>query len=200
VSASDRAPLDIALVHHSFGSPPRDGVERIVQEVGAGLRERGHRPTIFASHVAATRRSTWEGIPVVHLARLPESPLARRGFTGPLTHVPFRARALLSGGHDVVHAFSAPDALAARLWRRRVGGPVLFTCAETLGRDRLADRRLRLRLLGAAVEDSDGVLVPTEEARAALWRWLAAEAPLVDPRDGAAHERICRRLLASAER
>lgn len=200
MSASDRASLDIALVHHSFWSPPRDGVERIVHDVAVGLRELGHRPTVVSSHRAATRRSTWDGIPILHVARLPESPLARRGFTGPLTHVPFTARALLSGGHDVVHAFSAPDALAARLWRRRVGGPVVFTCAETLGRDRLADRRLRLRLLGAAVEDSDGVLVPTEEARAALWRWLAAEAPLVDPREGVAHERIYRRLLASAER
>jgi len=200
VSASDRASLDIALVHHGYRSPPENGMEQTVHDVATGLRELGHRPTILASHVAPTRRSTWEGVPVVRVARLPESPLARRGFTGPLTHVPSTARALLSRGHDVVHAFSAPDALAARLWRRRVGGPVVFTCAETLGRDRLADRRLRLRLLAAAVEDSDGLLVPTEEARRALWRWLAADAPVVESRDGAAHERLYLRLLASAGR
>jgi len=200
VSVDDRASLDVALVHHSYDAPPREGVERTVHDVAAGLRALGHRPTVLASHVATTRRSTWDGIPVVQVARLPESPLLRRGFTGPLTHVPLTLHALLSGSHDVVHSFSAPDALAAHLWGRRLARPVVFTCAETLARDRLADRRLRLRLLSAAVEDSDGVLVPTEEARTALWRWLAVEAPVVESRDGAAHERLYRRLLASAER
>lgn len=200
MSVDDRALLDVALVHHSYDASPRTGVERTVRDVAAGLRALGHRPTVLASHVASPRRSTCDGIPVVHVARLSESPLLWRGFTGPLTQVPLMLRALLSGSYDVVHAFSAADALAARLWRRRVGGPVLFTCAETLARDRLSDRRLRLRLLSSAVEDSDGVLVPTEEARTALRRWLAVEAPVVEPGDGAAHVRLYRRVLASSGR
>ncbi len=192
--------LDVALVHSSYRAPATAVVETAVHDLAAALRDRGHRPTVLTAHRALSRRPTSEEeIPVLDVARLPESPLRRRGFTGPLTQIPLILRALLSARHDVVHSFSAPDALAARLWRRRCGRPILFTCTETLSRDRLADRRLRLRLLSSAVEDSDAVLVPTDEAAAALWRWLAVEAPVVDPCDGAAHERLYRRLLAGSE-
>jgi hypothetical protein len=62
----------------------------------------------------------------------------------------------------------------------------------------VADRRLRLRLLERAVGDSDAAIAPTEECRAGLLRWLAVEAPLLEPADADAHERLYRELLRPA--
>jgi hypothetical protein len=53
-----------------------------------------------------------------------------------------------------------------------------------------------LRLLARAVDDSDAALAPTEESRAALRRWLAAEVPVIHPSDATTHERLYRELLA----
>ena len=39
------------------------------------------------------------------------------------------------------------------------------------------------------------MIVHDEEARAAAWRWLALELPVIEPSDGAEHERLYRRLL-----
>lgn len=186
MTASNAGPLKIALVHHTYGSPPSGGVERIVHEVAAGLRDAGHRPTILASHRRPTRIALEDGVQVVRVARLPEAPLRMRGFTGPLTHLPLTLRALGTGDYDVAHAFSPPDAHAALLWRRRTRRPVVFTCAEILDRSVVADGRLRLRLLGAAIERADAVLASTAASQAALDRWLALPARVMDRRDGAA--------------
>ena len=136
---------------------------------------------------------------VVGAPRLPlaDELLARRGFLVPLSHLPVLTARLLAADVDVVHAFTAEDAAAARAWRRRTGRPVVFTLTETLDRDRVADRRLRLKLLGAAVEHSDAVLVPHEAARAALHRWLAADAQVVAPADAGAHLRLYESLRPS---
>lgn len=142
-----------------------------------GLRELGHAVT------------------VVRAARAPEALLRRRGFTGPLTPIPLATLALLRGDHDVVHAFTPSDALAARLWRRARGGPVVVTVREALDRSTVSDTRLRLPLLQAAVEDADALLAASGAAQAALRRWFALEAPVVDPADAAAHAEVYRRLL-----
>jgi hypothetical protein len=141
--------------------------------LAAALRERGHPAT-------AVRARALPG----------EGWLRRRGFTGPLTPVPLQTVALLRGDYGLVHAFSATDALAARLWRRASGGPVVVTVLEVLDRGRLADTRLRLPLLQAAVEQSDVVLAASGEVRDALRRWLAVDARVVDPVDAAAHARV----------
>jgi Glycosyltransferase Family 4 len=164
--------LRVALVAHGGGAPARD--------LEATLRAAGHEAALIApAPVGAV-----------------EAALRFRGFTGPLTHVPRAFVALAQGGFDVAHAFSAPDALAAHLFRRRAGRPAVFTCAEVLDRSSVADRRLRLRLLAAAVEDSDAVLAASEAAQEALWRWMAVEAPVVAASDAAGHERVYRALLA----
>lgn len=122
--------------------------------------------------------------------------LVRRGFTEPLTHVPLLAGRLLAGGYEVVHAYAAPDVAAALLWRRLTRRPVVFTCAETLTRATLADRRLRLRLLADAVERSDAVVAPSVVARESLLRWMAVDAELIEPGDGAGHAALYRRLVS----
>jgi Glycosyltransferase Family 4 len=160
----------VALVHH--------GDEPCVDELAHALRGLGHR------------------VAVVRPRALPEGFLRGRGFTGPLTHVPQATAALLRGRFDLVHAFSPPDALAARAWRRVTHKPVVVTTLEVLERAHLADRRLRLTLLRASVEDADAVLAAGDQARDALWRWMTVEAAVVDPRDGAAQARLYLDLLS----
>jgi hypothetical protein len=109
--------------------------------------------------------------------------------------LPLTVRTLVREPYDVAHAFSPADALAGVLARELTGTPVVFTCAETLDRGRVADRRLRLWLLSRAITDSDAVTAPTEEGRAALRRWLAIEALVAEPGDAGAHERLYRELL-----
>jgi hypothetical protein len=128
-------------------------------------------------------------------ARPLDALLRRRGFAGPLTHVPLGLAGLVAGGFDVAHAFSPVDALTALAWRRVARGPAVFTCTETLGRERLADRRLRLWLLQRAVEDTDAVIASTEESRAALRRWLAVDAAVIESCAASGHERLYRELL-----
>ena len=110
--------------------------------------------------------------------------------------MPLAVGALWRGNYDIAHAFTAVDAQAALRWRHRAGRPVVFGCTEVLDRDNVADRRLRLRLLTDAVKETDAVVAYSDQAREALWRWLAVEAELLEPEDGPAHVALYRRLLA----
>jgi hypothetical protein len=127
---------------------------------------------------------------------LPETLLRKRGFSGPLTQVPGTVGRLWLGRYELVHAFSVPDAQSGLLWRRLTGRPVVFTASEVLDRGNVADRRLRLKMLAAAVEETDAALAASDPARDALSRWMAADVPLLDPHDGAGHERLYRKLIA----
>ncbi len=133
---------------------------------------------------------------MVRSRRVPDAPLRRRGFAGPLTHIPPTLAELARGDYDLAHSFSPTDAFAARAWASAVDRPVVFTCVETLTRACLADVRLRRLLLSRAVEGSDAVTVTTDSSCAALWRWMAVEAPTIEARDAAAHVGLYRKLLA----
>ena len=110
--AEGEPPLRIALVHHSFRSPPASGAERLVHDLATALSAAGHRTVVLSSHGAPSRRSLEDGVAVVRTRRLPEALLLRRGFAGPLGHVPLTVRALMTGRYDVAHAFPPVDALA----------------------------------------------------------------------------------------
>ena len=155
-----------------------------VRALDASLRDAGHLPSVLADR------------PVP----LAEAMLRRRGFTPGLTAVPAAISALLSGDFDVVHAFSPPAARAALEWRRRRGGLVVFTCEEELDRASVADRRQRLPLLRAAVEDSNAVTAPDERRRAALARWMAADSLVVADGDVDGYVGLYRERLRGAER
>jgi hypothetical protein len=200
VSGADVAPLRVALLFHDYASPSAGGTPQSVHLLAATLHARGHVPTVLAARKGLPSQSAEDGFAVVRNTRLPELPLHRRGFTGPLTHLPASYAALLTGPYDVAHAFSAADAAAALLWRRRSGRPVVFTCAEVLERAALSGERLRLRMLADAVERTDAVLATTAEGQHALARWLAAQAMLVEPGDALAHERLYRALAARRNR
>lgn len=171
-----------------------------MHDLAVGLRDLGHQPHVLSSRCGATRRSVQDGVEVTRSMSLPEGLLRSRGFTSPLTHMPLMLRFLVGGDYDLAHAFSPADAAVALFWRRLSGRPVVFTCVETLRRDGLADGRLRLSLLRAAVDDSDAVITAGEEACAALSRWLAVEAAIMEPSDARAHERLYRGLGGIAER
>jgi hypothetical protein len=162
--------LRVALLDHG-ASPAND--------IAAALREVGHDAVVLGGGGTAL-----------------DALLARRGFTTPLTHLPATFRQLAAGRYDIAHAFSPQDAYAALYWRRRSGRPVVFSCTEPIERERLADRRLRLRFLRAALEESDAVIVHDEDSRAAAWRWLSLEPPLVARGDAAALVDLYRGLIA----
>ena len=171
--------LRVALLqHHATG--PSSGEAQQVHELAQGLREQGHTATVTS---ASPQR----------IARLSEDVLRRRGFTGSLTQVPLALRALRRSDADVAHAFSVADAAAALRWKHATGRPVVFTCLEPIARAGLADRRLRLRLFGAAIEQSDAVVVPDEPAREQLLKWMAAEAIVID--DVSHHQHLYERLM-----
>jgi hypothetical protein len=174
VTAEDREPLRIALVHQSPGSG-----DAAVRELETSLRAAGHGVEVLTARSAAS-------------VRLPDKVLRYRGFATPLAPVPFAVMALRRGRFDVAHAFSPQDALAARMWRRLGGGRVVFSPPEPLRRETLADRRLSLRLLEGAIEDSDAFVVLTEPGRESVMRWLALDVPLIEPGDAAGWESIYR--------
>ena len=165
--------MRIALVH-SGGAP-----ERAARELEAALERAGHDAELV-------------GGPGLALA---ERLLGWRGFTPGLSGLPRSLRALDQGDHDVAHAFDPVAATAGLVWGRRSGAPVVVTFADALDRATVADRRLRLRLLTAALDDSDGVLAASADARAGLLRWAAVDAPVVRTDDAAGHEEVYRRLL-----
>ncbi len=188
-------PLRVALLLHSYGARAGSLAARDARHLARALRDAGHHPLIVCSHVGSFEKTADERIPLLRVPRLPEAALHRRGFTGPLTGAPGALAALLGARVDVAHAFSVPDALSARLWRRLTGRPALLTCSEPATREGVADRRLRLSLLGRAVEQSDAVIAPTEPSRAALSRWLAVDAELIDAQDARTHVQLYRDLL-----
>ena len=98
----------------------------------------------------------------------------------------------------MAHAFSRLDIPAALAWRRLAAGPVVFTCPEAPERASLADRRLQLGLLENAIRNSDAVVAPTREVQEAMARWLAVDAPLLEPGDAAAQLRLYHELGARA--
>lgn len=188
--------LRVGLLLHTYGAPFEPGEETAaVRDLARALQARGHLPSVITSRRGTTQRATEHGVPVIRNARLPEAPLRARGFAGPLTHLPLAVWELLRGAYEVAHAFSPVDALAARRWRQATGRPVVFTSVEPLVRERLAHRRLQLPLVDRAVAQSDATLAATKDAQAALRRWLTVDAPLVEPSDAVAHERLYETLL-----
>jgi hypothetical protein len=164
--------LRVALLdHRQEGS--------LANEIAAGLRGRGHDAAVLGGRATAF-----------------DALLDRRGFTPPLTRLPVAVRELTRGRYSIAHAFSPQDAYVALHWRRRGGGPVVFSCTEPMDRERLADRRLKLRFLRAALEQSDAVVVHDEASRAAAWRWLSIEPRLIPAADAADLYDLYRRLLA----
>ena len=159
----------MALVHHAGTREPAVG------ELATALRARGHHVTVVGDR----------------LARAPEAPLRLRKIDERLSHVPAAVLALRAGRYDVVHALSAPDALAAAYGAR---GPWVVTFTAPVRREDIANRRGRIALHRRATEDAAAVLAATPAVAESLRRWLAVEATVMAPADGEAHEALYRAL------
>lgn len=180
--------MRVALLDRDAAGP----ASAFVTEVAEALAGAGHDACVVTCGRGRAQRSNEAGFSVARVRRLPEAPLRVRGFDRPLTHLPFALVELMRGRFDVVHAFSPADAAVARAWRRARGGPVAFTCLIPPARENVSNRRLTLRLLEAALEESDAVLAADAGVRTAMWRWLAVDAEALAP---AEHADLYRRLL-----
>lgn len=171
--------------------PARLAVEGLAQ----GLRGSGHQVDVLS--LGPDRRETGRRTAVmVPIATVADRALAKRGFATPLAQIPLTAAVMLLGGYEVAHAFSAPGAGAALIWRRFTSGAVVFTPIAPVDRARLSDRRLRLRLMRQACENCDAVTVTDAEARAALQRWMALRAPVIKLGDVSGNERLYQSLTS----
>jgi hypothetical protein len=159
---SDR--LRVALLDHAHERGSAS------DRLAAALRDAGHEPVLLTD-----------------LRELAAAPLRLRKIGDHLGHLPAALLALRRGGHEVAHAFTPSDALAAIAWSRRSGRPALFTCTDPPRRETIAGRRLRLATWRRAVHQSAAVLAGSEEVAAGLERWLAADAQVLDPGDAEAH-------------
>lgn len=177
-------PVRIALLHSAGAAGPA--------ALAAALRAAGERPALLTTEPAAAPA----GVDVVALRVLPERPLRARGIGDHLEHLPHALLALARGRYDVVHAFRPVDAVAAAVSTRGARRAAVLTVAEPLRRETIADRRLRLESLEAAVARVDAVLAGSEEARASLRRLLALDARVVAPGDAAAHLALYRDLVS----
>ena len=126
--------------------------------------------------------------------RVAEAVLRGRGFAPGLTQLPAVALTLSRREVDVVHAFE-PDlaALAAR-WSARGPRPTVLTIRDTLAREVVADRRLRLRLLAGGVEGATALVVASDHHAAALLRWMARDSLVLAPDDAVGHADLYQRL------
>jgi hypothetical protein len=119
-----------------------------------------------------------------------EAALRPRKLGEGLGHVPPAALAVRRGRFDVAHAFSPAAALAA-------GGArvAVLTFPAPVDRGGLADRRLRLATLERALAACDAVVAPDPEVQSSLRRWLAVDARVLGPADGAGHAALYAELL-----
>jgi hypothetical protein len=119
--------------------------------------------------------------------RVPDLPLRLRKIGDAPGAVPGTLLALVRGGFDVAHAFTAQDAAVALTWSRLSGGMAVYTQRETLTRANVAHRRLRLATLQAAVERSHSVVAPDAGVAASLRRWMAVDPLVIGASDAVAH-------------
>lgn len=183
-------PLRIALLDGA-GAPAS-------ATLAAALRADGHGPSLLTTRPAHAPA----GVDGVRLRVLPERPLRARAIGDGLERLPHALLVLARGRFDVVHAFTPVDALAAVTWARRGRGrgPALLTLTEPLRRETIANRRLRVETLEAALAGADAVLAAGEDVRASMRRLLALEADCLAPGDAVAHVSLYRRLGAGQGR
>ena len=185
--------MRIALLFQPCGELPR--ARRAVHCLADGLRRAGHEVDVLALGDDPAKAGGVAGL-AARTGAVADGALAKRGFVTPLAHLPLTVAGMLLRRHEVAHAFSAPGAAAALIWRRFTNGGVVFTSIEPVERARLAHRRLMLRLMRQACEDSDAVTVPDAQAQAALLRWMALEAPVIELGDVNGYERLYRSLAS----
>ncbi len=153
-----------------------------MHELGTGLAERGHEPTLITSHRGLPQRSLEDGMRVLRLPRPPGGGrLARRGFEVHLAHLPLSYAALRAGNFDLAHAWYVTDALAAVRWGRVSGRPVVCSYMGIPDEPGLAGARGRLAITRRALAGCDAMVALSRHAADEFRRTLGYEARVIPP-------------------
>ena len=171
--------MRIALMHPTYWPEVRRGSERLIHDLAAGMAARGHEVTLITSHPGGTSTTVEDGFEVIRSRRLPYMrPL--RWYEDQIANAPSAAYRLWRGDFDIAHAFFPPDAWAASLVQRRLGGPpFLFTLHGIPVREYLVKRRYRLEMHLALVQQAFATTVLSEAAAEAVRRYLLVEPRIV---------------------
>ena len=175
------ARLRVALLHPCYFPEVRRGSERIIQDLANDLVADGHRPRVITSHPGWPARTVEAGVPVVRSWRPPQERLTRRWYYEYLTHLPASYAALRLGRDDLAHAFFATDAAVTARWRERTGKPTVFSYMGLPHAAVLANKRMKLQVLGRAVTDNDAVVTLSEAAARGMHKWLGVRPRVIYP-------------------
>jgi len=157
-SPLNRAPLRIAMLGMRGVPANYGGLEKVAEEIGARLVERGHHVTAYCrSNHAATHEPSYRGITRVEL------PSFRQKHLDTPTHTTAATLHALTRASDILHVFGVGNAawlpplnIAGRAtvisvdgmdWRRRKWGFIARTLLER-------SSQLALRASGACITDS----------------------------------------------
>lgn len=177
----DRAELapEVTFLNPAFWPEVRRGSERVIADLGAGLVDRGWRPTLIASRPGAQATRLEGGMRVELGRRLPERPLRRLGYYEMHGHAPSTWRALRRLRPQLMHAFYPVEAALAVSAARRHGGSVIFSAMGIARPTRIAARRLRA-IAWATALDADAVVALSQAAAEPL-RQMGAEVRVIPP-------------------
>ena len=174
-------PLRVDLLSPCYWPEVRRGTERFARDLADGLIARGHRPRLVTSHRGAPSTALEDGLVVRRNWRPPEAWLERLGFERHLTHAPLAYASLRRGRAQVAHALHHSDALAAARWSTAAARPALFSYMGIPPAEGFGYRRLVGRLVRAAVEGTDVLVVLSGGAAERFRGLMGVEARVINP-------------------
>lgn len=169
--------LRIAFLNPTYWPEVERGSERMIDDLGRGLRARGHAPHLITSHPKRRDTTVEAGLPVQRVRRPPDGWLRRRRFDDFWTHLPFALLRLRGSDDDVVHAFYPTDGVAAGLWSRRAGRPSVFSIMGVPN----PHLRIRLDAVPRAAARCSAVTVLSHAVARAVWSHYGIESRVIHP-------------------
>lgn len=171
--------MRIALLAPTYWPEVTRGSERVVHDLATLLAGRGHDVTLMTSHPAPRSVAMENGVRVIRDRRPPRVERLKH-YEDHVEAAPAMFARLVGGKFDVAAGFHNAAAWAA-VRARRYGGPPVAYCYHGLPtRLYLVERRYRIELMRAAIDESGATTVLSEAAAEAMRRWLQCE-PVVLP-------------------
>ena len=174
-------PLRVDLLSPSYWPEVRRGTERFARDLSDGLIARGHRPRLLTSHPGPPSTTREDGLVVRRNWRPPEAWLERLGFERHLMHAPAAYASLRRGGADLAHALHHSDALAAARWSTASRRPSAFSYMGFPPAEGFGYRRGLGRLMRAAVDGTDALVVLSRGAAERFRALMGVEARVIHP-------------------
>ncbi len=179
---AERRPVRVALLNPCFWPEVRRGSERFIADLGAGLVQRGDRPTLIASRPGRPRRGEFAGMPVKLNWRPPEPGAGYVLNQGYVSHVPLSYASLRVGAFDLAHALHPTDAQAAIRWSRQTGRPsVMSLMGMPPPGDAPRARFGRPAITRRAIAASSVTVALSRAAAAAVERWSGTVPRVISP-------------------